>query len=55
MVLRDIFLDIGEIFDFEYEKNQNGTYRVNTVIAKLVYPNLYSDEHFTEGEICYFL
>ena len=55
MVLRDIFLDIGEIFDFEYEKNQNGTYQVNTVIAKLVYPDLYSDEHFTEGEICYFL
>ena len=55
MVLRDIFLEVGEIFNFDFEKNQNGSYRVNTIIAKLVYPELYNEGNFTEGGICYFL
>ena len=38
MILRDIYKELGEIFDFKYEKNSNGSVRVNTVIAHLVYP-----------------
>lgn len=55
MILRDIFTDIKEIFDFEYEKNPNGSYRVNTVIRKLVYPELYLCETYSDNDICYYL
>ncbi|MBP3620558.1 MAG: hypothetical protein J6J16_02215 [Lachnospiraceae bacterium] len=55
MILRDVFLDIKEIFDFEYEKNPNGSYRVNTVIRKLVYPELYLSGTYSENDICYYL
>ena len=55
MVLRDIYIELSEIFDFRYEKNLNGSYRVNTVIACVVYPELYTNEDFTEKDIGYFL
>ena len=55
MVLRDIFTELGEIFSFNYEKNQNGSYRVNTIIANIVYPGLYNNKEYTENDICYFL
>lgn len=55
MILRDIYLELSEIFDFRYEKNLNGSYRVNTVIACVVYPELYTNEDFTEKDIGYFL
>ena len=55
MVLRDIFIELGEIFSFNYEKNQNGSYRVNTIIANIVYPSLYNNKEYSEGDICYFL
>lgn len=55
MILRGIYKELGEIFDFRYEKNSNGSVRVNTVIAHLVYPSLYDDDKFTENDICYFL
>lgn len=55
MTLRDIFITIGEIFDFNYEKNTNGSYRVNTVIKYLIYPELYADKAYSENEICHYL
>ncbi len=55
MTLRDIFLDIGDIFDFHYERNPNGTYRANTIIKQLVYPEIYLDDQFSENSICYYL
>lgn len=55
MVLRDIYLELSTILDLKYEKNQNGSYRVNTVIASLVYPDLYMNGEFSENELCYFL
>lgn len=55
MTLRDIFIDIGNIFELNYEKNLNGSYRVNTVIKYLVYPELYMDKTYSENEICHYL
>jgi hypothetical protein len=55
MVLRDIFIELENIFDFHYEKNKNGTYRVNTVISCFVYPELYTAKEFRTTDICYFL
>lgn len=55
MTLREIFLELGELFDFEYEKNRNGTYRVNTIIRQLVYPELYTSQAFKANTICYYL
>ena len=55
MTLRDIFIVIGNIFEFNYEKNLNGSYRVNTVIKNLVYPELYNSKPYSENEICYYL
>lgn len=37
MVLRDFFTQLGDIYDFHFEKNRNGSYRVNTVIKELIY------------------
>lgn len=53
--LRSIYEEVCDIFGFQYEKNRNGTVRVNTVIRKLVYPKLYSDGDYSEQEIRYFL
>lgn len=55
MVLRDFFTELEDIFDFHFEKNRNGSYRVNTVIASLVYPSLYEDGSFPESDLRYFL
>lgn len=55
MILRDIFSELAEIFGFCYEKNKNGSYRVNTVIRALVYPELYTLHEFSEAQIGYFL
>ncbi len=55
MILRDIFLDLKEIFDFDYDQNPNGSYRVNSVIKNLVYPELYLNGTYTENDICYYL
>ena len=52
-ILRDIYLEIGEIFAFPYEKNQNGSYRVNTIIRNLVYPELFNKKEDNENEIIY--
>lgn len=54
-ILRDIYLEIGEIFAFPYEKNQNGSYRVNTIIRNLVYPELFNQKEYNENDICYYL
>ena len=53
--LRDIYLELGDIFHFPYEKNQNGSYRVNTVIRNLVYPDLYMSKSHNSNDICYYL
>ena len=55
MTLRDIFEQICEIFHLEYEKNRNGTIRVNTVIRALVYPALYENIEWEDTCIEYFL
>lgn len=55
LTLRNIYIELGEIFGFSYEKNQNGSYRVNTVIQYLVYPDLYLGQKYSENDICYFL
>ena len=55
LTLRNIYIELGEIFEFSYEKNQNGSYRVNTVIQYLVYPDLYLGQKYSENDICYFL
>lgn len=55
MVLRDIFLTLEALLDLQYEKNANGTYRVNTVIRELVYPSLYENISFGDNEIGYYL
>lgn len=55
MILRDIFLTLETLFDLHYEKNANGTYRVNTIIKELVYPSLYTEQDFQDNEIGYFL
>lgn len=55
LTLRDIFLDLADIFGFSYEKNQNGSYRVNTVIRSLVYPELYTEKEHGENDIAYYL
>lgn len=55
LTLRDIYLDIGEIFEFPYEKNQNGTYRVNTIIRSIIYPELYTTKSHSENDIGYYL
>ncbi len=55
LTLRDIYLDIGEIFEFPYEKNQNGTYRVNTIIRSLIYPELYTTNKHSSNDIGYYL
>lgn len=55
LTLREIYLEIGEIFNFKYEKNLNGSHRVNTVIKNLVYPALYTSQEFGSNDICYYL
>lgn len=55
VTLRMIYLELGEIFAFPYEKNQNGSYRVNTVIRNLVYPELYTEKTWSENDLAYFL
>lgn len=55
MVLRDFFTELEDIFDFHFEKNKNGSYRVNTVIASLVYPAFYKDGTFSDNDLRYFL
>ena len=55
MVLRDFFTELEDIFDFQFEKNKNGSYRVNTVIASLVYPAFYKDGTFSDNDLRYFL
>ena len=55
LTLRDIYLDIGEIFEFPYEKNQNGTYRVNTIIRSIIYPELYTTNKHSSNDIGYYL
>lgn len=51
MTLRDIFEQICEIFHLEYEKNRNGTVRVNTVIRKLVYLELFENKKWDTAEL----
>lgn len=53
--LRDIYLELGDIFQFSYEQNQNGSYRVNTIIRNLIYPALYQNQTYSENDICYYL
>lgn len=53
--LRDIYLELGDIFHFSYEKNPNGSYRVNTVIRNLIYPELYMSKAHSSHDICYYL
>lgn len=55
MVLRDFFTQLGDIYDFHFEKNRNGSYRVNTVIKELIYDDLYTPSDFNESQIGYFL
>lgn len=55
MVLRDFFTQLGDIYDFHFEKNRNGSYRVNTVIKELIYDELYTSADFNESQIGYFL
>ena len=55
MVLRDFFTQLGDIYDFHFEKNRNGSYRVNTVIKELIYEDLYTSADFNESQIGYFL
>lgn len=55
MVLRDFFTQLGDIYDFHFEKNRNGSYRVNTVIKELIYDDLYTSADFNESQIGYFL
>ncbi|MGN0379547.1 MAG: hypothetical protein ACI4EU_08160 [Butyrivibrio sp.] len=55
MILRDIYDEICEIFHFKYEKNRNGTVRVNTIIRKLVYPELYKNKKWDTTQLEYFL
>ncbi len=55
MILRDIFLTLENLLDLHYEKNANGTYRVNTVIKELVYPSLYLNQTFQDNEIEFYL
>lgn len=55
MVLRDFFTQLGDIYNFHYEKNRNGSYRVNTVIKELMYNDLYISGNFKESQIGYFL
>ncbi len=52
MVLRDFFTQLGDIYDFHFEKNRNGSYRVNTVIKELIYDDLYTSADFNESQIC---
>ena len=47
MVLRDFFTQLGDIYDFHFEKNRNGSYRVNTVIKELIYDDLYMSSFIT--------
>ena len=55
MVLREVFIEVGELLNLTYEKNSNGTYRVNMVIRQLVYPELYMENEFIYNEIGYYL
>ena len=55
MVLRDFFTQLGDIYDFHFEKNRNSSYRVNTVIKELIYDDLYTPSDFNESQIGYFL
>lgn len=49
------FTQLGDIYDFHFEKNRNGSYRVNTVIKELIYEDLYTSADFNESQIGYFL
>lgn len=49
------FTQLGDIYDFHFEKNRNGSYRVNTVIKELIYDDLYTSADFNESQIGYFL
>lgn len=49
------FTQLGDIYDFHFEKNRNGSYRVNTVIKELIYDDLYTPSDFNESQIGYFL
>lgn len=55
MILRDIFLTLEVLLDLHFEKNANGTYRVNTIIKELVYSSLYNNTNFQDNEIGYYL
>ena len=55
MILREIFTEFGDIFNLTYEKNRNGSYRVNTVIRELVYDQLYETCDYNDNQIGYFL
>lgn len=55
MILRDFFTELEDIFNFHFDKNKNGSYRVNTIIASLVYPDFYQDKNYSTNDLRYFL